>query len=190
MPRKTKPKIEEVAKKFGEQDAIEAAAATEKAKLRKQFFDLIEIPEEELAQQVIFYEGDDPERHVATLFPKWKLIDKKLVDEFPAEWKLILQEDPDKKTYVFINPLDQKVYQKLVKESAPGVDMERLEKEDPHLWAKITFQPPPPPRQLKPLEELKDDEKEALMSFLTEPKLQIAMQKPRKAKPEELETLG
>lgn len=191
MPRK--PKIENVAKRFGYWHGREAKAKAEMAKHRKMFFDLIEIPEEELAQQTIFAVTEDPDQYVATLYPKWKIISAKVIDEGcagqDAEWKLIIQEDPKKKTWQFINPVDQKVYQRTVVESAPEIDFERLAAEEPDAYESITFQPDPPPRQLKPLDQLEDDEKEILKSYLLPVELKDRMEKPRPAKPEELEGL-
>lgn len=167
------------------------------AKWRKLFFDLIEIPVTELAQQTIYIDriGDDPvdpEQYVAVLYPKWRIIKRQrfLVDEpGETEWKLILQEDPEKKTYQYINPYDRKVYQRTVVESAPDVDLERLRDENPLVYQSITFQPDPPPRELKSLDDLTDDQKDILKQYLLPVKLTNRMEAPRNAKPEELEGL-
>lgn len=191
MPKpKEKPKIEEVTQKFGKAHAEEADAKSRMEKFKKQFYDLIEIPESELARQTIYYEGNDPEQHVATLYPKWRIVEKKVRSAHmnnEHEWKIIIQEDPEKKTYVFINPLDKKVYTRTVAESAPGVDIERLKQEAPRLWENITVQPPPPEREFKPITELTEDQKDELKRFFLPVKLTNRMEKPRPAKPEELE---
>lgn len=196
MPQKNpKPKIEDVTRAFGKAHAAKAAAEATMKKFRQLFFDLIEIPEEQLARQSIYIDrvGDtptDPEVYVATLYPKWKILSKQrfTVDEDgDTEWKLIIQEDPEKKSYTYINPIDGLVYTHSVAESAPSVDMERLKSEDPHLWQTITFQPPLPERQLKPLDDLTEVQKDKLRNFLTPPALQHKMLSPRKPKPEELE---
>lgn len=192
---KERPKIEEVTRDFGVAHAEKADAEKRMAKTRKLFFDLIEIPDDELAQQTIYYDGEDPEQHVAALYSKWKIIKQKWEPdpdadgESDGEWHILIQEDPEKKSYQFINPLDEKVYARTVAESAPQIDMERLGKENPHLWQQVTFQPPLPKRELKPLKDLDDEEKAALIKFLTPVKLTNTMVAPRKAKPEELENL-
>jgi hypothetical protein len=186
MP-KPKPTLEEVATKFRIAHQEAETHEAEKKKLRKLFFDLIDIPESELAQQTIFYEGENPERHVAVFYPKWRIVTKALLDEFPAEWKIIIQEDPEKRNFLYVTE-DGWTLQRTVAESAPQVDLERLAQENPHLWQNITVQPPPPPRELKPLEDLTEDQKRELREFLTEPALKPTMQKPRKANPDELES--
>lgn len=188
MPRKPKPKIENVTQEFGLAHAEADEAKRRMEKYRKMFFDLITIPENELATQVIYVECDDPRSYVATLYPKWKIKSKKLVNPaIPDEWKIIIQEDPSKKTFQFINRLDGKVYQRTVAESAPDIDMDRLKEENPDIWEAITFQPPLPDRELKPLDELNEDEREVLKRYLVPVKLTNRMEKPRNAKPEELE---
>lgn len=188
MPKKPKPKIEEVAQEFGKAHAEENDAKKRKDKYRLLFFDLIEIPEDQLSRQTIYAECDNPEAYVASLYPKWRIISKKLVDEeIPDEWRLVIQEDPAKRNFVFVNPLDNKVYTRTVAESAPQVDLDRLKEDDPDLYESMTFQPDPPPRQLKPLNSLDDDEKETVKRYLLPVKLQNRMEKPRDPKPEELD---
>lgn len=192
MP-KPKPTLDHVTRQFDKAHAEESDAKKRMAKFRKQFFDLIEIPEKELARQTIFAVTEDPDRYVATLYPKWRIITAKVTDEGSAgqdaEWKLVIQEDPEKKTFQFINPTDKKVFQRTVVESAPDVDLERLKAENPLVYESITFQPEPRPRELKALSDLTDDQKEIIKTYLDPPKLTNRMEAPREAKPEELETL-
>jgi hypothetical protein len=187
MP-KPKPKIEEITKQFGEKHSAKDKAEKEMKKLRQQFFDLIEIPEPELAQQTIYAETDDPAQYVAILYPKWKIVSK--WERKDGEWKLIIQEDPTKKNHIFVNPLDKQVYTRTVVEGAPDVDLERMKEEDPELYERLTFEPPPPPRELFPLSSMDDEEKAGLRKYLTPGKLTNRMEAPRKAKPEELEGLS
>jgi hypothetical protein len=186
MPRK--PKIENVTRRWGKAHARKEAVEAQMAKDRKLFFDLIQIPESELSRQTIYAECDDPDAYVASLYPKWRILSKKLVDEdIPDEWQLVIQEDPQKRNFTYINPLDGQVYTRTVAESAPAVDLERLEAENPDAYKAITFQPEPPPRELKALKDLTDDQKKILKKYLLPVKLTNRMEKPRKPKPEELE---
>jgi hypothetical protein len=186
-----KPDIAEVAKKFGRYHKQKSDADDQLKKFRKMFFDLIEIPETQLARQTIFAEADDPDRYVETLYPKWRIVKAEQIgsDGELLEWKLIIEEDPAKKTFQYVNPLDKKVYQRTVVESAPDVDLERMKKDAPALYANVTFQPDPPPRELRPLGSFDEDELEGIRRFLLPPKLTERMESPRKAKPEELEGL-
>lgn len=191
MPKKPKPKIEEVTKEFGKAHAEEADAKARMEKNKKLFYDLIVFPESQLATQVIYYTGDDPETHVATFYPKWRIVKKQLWDgpddgnDAELEWKIVLQEDPDGKTFVYKNPLDGKVYQRTVVESAPQVDLVRLEQEHPDVYKAVTFQPDPPPRQLHPLTDIDDEYKEVIRQFLLPSKLTNRMEKPKLAKDDE-----
>jgi hypothetical protein len=186
MPRKSK--IENVTKRFGRAHGTKERAEKAMAKARQEFFDLIEIPESELSRQTIYAECDNPEAYVASLYPKWRILNSKLVDpEIPDEWKLVIQEDPDKRNYTYVNPLDGKVYGRTVAESAPEVDLERIKAEDEKWYKAITEQPEPPPRRLVPLDRLTDEDKDRLKKYLLPVKLQNRMEKPRDPKPEELD---
>jgi hypothetical protein len=186
MPKK--PSLKEVTAEFGKAHAEEAAAKGRMEKYRKQFFDLLKaaIPKTELARQTIYYEGEDPDIHIATLYPKWEIIKANVIDGNPPEWSLVIEEDPERKSWQYLNPEDGQVYRRTVKESAPQVDLERIEKEDPDLYFSLTFQPTAP-REMLPLDLIPDEIKEKLMEYLLPPKLTNVMEKPRKAKPEELE---
>lgn len=192
MPKKKpKPKLEEVTREFGKAHEDATDAEKRKEKNKKLFFDLITFPESELATQVIYYTGDDPERHVASLYPKWRIASKRLWDgpddgsNTELEWKLVIQEDPEKKTFVYKNPLDGKVYQRTVAESAPQPDVARLAQEHPEVWEAMTVQPDPPPRELKSLDQLTEDQRELLRDYLLPPKLTNRMEKPRLPKEDE-----
>lgn len=189
VPKKSKkPTLEEVTQLFGKAHAEESDAKTRMEKYRKQFFDLLKdaIPQSKLARRTIYYEGNDPANYVATFYPKWRIIKKEVI-HLDGEWRIIIEEDPTKKSWTFINAKDGQVYQRTVVESAPQIDMAKLATIEPGFFESITIQPPPPPRELKPLDELSEDERERLTEYLLPPKLTNRMDKPRKAKPEELE---
>jgi hypothetical protein len=182
----TKRKIDEVAQLFGQAHKEEAEWKKQKDKWRKQFFDLIAIPEEQLARQTIYIDAEDAELYVATLYPKWRILKKDKLE--PLEWRVIIEEDPTKKTYQYVNPRDNQVYTRTVAESAPEVDLERMALDNSQFWYDVTFQPKPP-RELRPLEELDEEQLDKLKNYLLPPKLTNRMEKPRKAKPEELEEI-
>jgi hypothetical protein len=187
MPRKSK--IENVTKRFGRAHGTKERAEKAMAKARQEFFDLIEIPESELSQQTIYAECDDPEAYVASLYPKWQIVACKTIarEDEPPEWKIVIRENPEKRNFTYLNPLDGKVYGRTVAESAPEVDLARIKEDDEGWYKEITFQPDPPPRQLVPLDRLTDEDMDRLKKYLLPVKLQNRMEKPRKPKPEELE---
>jgi hypothetical protein len=183
------PTLVSVTKAFSKAHADKADAETRMAELKVKFFGLLkhQIPRTQLAQTTVYYDGDDPEQHVATLYPKWSIVSQNY-DLSRKEWRILIQEDVDKKPWRYVNPIDKMVYERQVRESAPAVDLDRLKKDHPSLYKQMTFQPRPP-RELKPLDKLTDRQKATLIKYLLPVKLTEAMSKPRPAKPEELEEL-
>lgn len=188
MPRK--PKIESITRQFYKAHQRVEKYEKEKSRLRSIFFNLIDFEPEQLARQTIYVEGDY-EQHVATLYPKWRIVTKELIhSDDETEWRVIIEEDPEKKNFTFVNPFDGMAYSRTVAESAPGVDLDRLKAEKPLVYQSVTFQPDPPPRELKALKDLTEEQKDIVKMYLTPAKLTNRMEKPRKAKPEELEGLS
>jgi hypothetical protein len=183
------PTIESISAQFGKAHEQESYWKGQMEKLRKQFFDLLKvhIKPSELARQTIFYEGDQPGHHVATLYPKWRIVTTRKIQG--DEWQILIEEDPEKRSYTYLNPVDQQVYQRTVVESAPQVDLDKLKADHPSIYKSVTFQPKPP-RELKSLDKLTDRQKDTLLNYLISPKLTNRMEKPRPAKPEELEENG
>lgn len=187
MPRK--PKIESITRQFNKAHQRVEKYEKEKGRLRAIFFNLISFDSEQLARQTIYVEGD-PDQHVATLYPKWRVVTKELIHlDDETEWRVIIEEDPEKKNFTFVNALDGMAYTRTVAESAPGIDLDRLKAEKPLVYQSVTFQPDPPPRELKALKDLTEEQKDIVKTYLTPAKLTNRMEKPRKAKPEELEGL-
>ena len=187
MP-KAKPNINTVTREFLQAHKDKADAEARMGKNRKKFFDLIQIPEDELARQTVYVETDDPTAWVAVMYPKWRIVSQRLMEEgsvFP-EWRLLIEEDPEKKTYSYVNREIEKVFTRTVVEGAPGVDLAKLEEEDPELYERVTFLPEPV-RELSPLDKIDDEDKEKLKKYLTPVKITNRMESPRDPKPEELE---
>lgn len=178
-------KISKAAAKFGKLHAELNKLNKEIEKARTEFLDEIQYESQELAQQVIFYDGKDPEHYVSVMYPKYRLLKSKEIGD--DEWKLVLEEDPEFKSYAYVNLEDNQVYQRTIAESAPDIDIRKLREEDSELWFKVTKAPPTPDRILKNLDELTEEQRLALHKFLIPPRLSIRMMAPRKAKPEELE---
>jgi hypothetical protein len=188
--QKPEAPIEDVTREYLRAHTEEAVVKERMAELKAKFFDLLkrQIPKTQLAQTTVYYDGDDPEQHVATLYPKWSIVSQNY-DLIRKEWRILIQEDVDKKPWRYVNPIDKMVYERQVRESAPAVDLDRLKKDHPSLYKQMTFQPKPP-RELKSLDKLTDRQKATLMKYLLPVKLTEAMSKPRPAKPEELEESG
>jgi hypothetical protein len=175
--------VEEITKRYGEVHAQYDQLGKEKEELRSKFFKSIQFKEEDLARQSVWYEGRNPEAYIAATYPAWEII--KLVGTGDGEWKIVIREKSEVKPFVFVNPKDGLVYQRGLAESAPQPNLEKIREFDYKLYKRITFQPIPP-RELRPLNEISNEDWDAIQDFLDPAKLTPRMEKPRKAKPEEM----
>ncbi len=185
VDKKEPETIDEVTVAFAEAHRQQEQAKSTMDGLKSKFFSMLTIPQTKLARQTVYYDGTDPEQHVATLYPKYQIISKHF-DLGQKEWRLVIEEDPEKKTWTYFNRAAGLVFERQVRESAPAVDLARLKKEHPALYRQMTFQPKPP-RELKPLDKLDEKQKATLMRYLLPVKLTNAMSKPREPKPEEID---
>lgn len=159
-------------------------AEKKKKEYRQMFFDSIEFKPSELARQSVFVPlGEDPMKWAAIWYPRWRVVaGGRVLDE----WKIVIEEDPKYKSFTFIHPTSHKVYQRTVAESSPQVDLNELKEKNPLLYEKVT-QYPVVEKILKPLNSLDPEDLAKLVKYLQPPKLTLRMEKPRDAKPEELE---
>jgi hypothetical protein len=101
-------------------------------------------------------------------------------------FSIILRELPEFKPFTYVNVEDEAVYQRIVSSGSINLDEERLAEEDPELYTEVTFQPPTPPRELKPIDELTSQQLAELNDYIYESKPTVKLAPPRKAKPEEI----
>lgn len=179
---KTPKTLAELTQEFGKLHTQKSSIDGRMKKLRAQFFERITFTESQLSRQTIYAIGD-PDRYVAVNYPGWRIRSQSKVH---GEWRLIIEEDPAFKKYEYINPEDGKVYQRQVSVSSPKLDLDALKEADPDLHERVTYQPP---RDLKPTDEIDEADRDQLMEYLDPPEVSLKMAAPRKAKPEELETL-
>jgi hypothetical protein len=88
-------------------------------------------------------------------------------------------------TFVFVNDEDGMVYQKQVVSGPVMFDDERFEKDHPMLYHVVTHVPEPK-RELRPLEDLSDEQIAIIQDYIYEGKPVIKLAAPRKAKEDEI----
>jgi hypothetical protein len=155
-----------------------------------EFFSLAEatVASKTLAQKSVsvaqFDSEEEAREYLAQHYPTWRIIDFTIRDD---DVLAVLEEDPEKQPFVFVNPLDKKVYRKQVVAGGTFVDEEKLRREDPKLWERITFVPEPEPR-IKSSDELDPKDYAKMQKYVYPGPPQIKLAAPRKAKEHELET--
>jgi len=103
-----------------------------------------------------------------------------------GRYEVRMEENPSFKAFTFVNPNDGMVYQKQIVAGPVMFDDERFEKDHPTLYHVVTHVPEPE-RQLRPLDELSEEQIAILQDYIYEGKPVVKLAAPRKAKPEELE---
>jgi hypothetical protein len=142
------------------------------------------LEEEEAEQVVERVNASNAEEAISIAnyrYARFRLVD--VVDIGDGTYDLILEEDFDLRPFTYINPEDGQVYQRSVMEGAPSLDDERLRSEQPELWEQITHEVTR--RELRPLEELTEEQASALRPYLVSPKPKPRLVPPRPAKPDE-----
>jgi hypothetical protein len=182
--------LEIVTRDLGEADAEEKRNKKLRDKHRLEFFSLAEatVASKTLAQKSVsvaqFDSEEEAREYLEQHYPTWRIIDFTIRDD---DVLAVLEEDPEKQPFVFVNPLDKKVYRKQVVAGGTFVNEEKLQREDPELWKRITFVPEPEP-QIKSSDELDPKDYAKMQKYVYPGPPQIKLAAPRKAKEHELET--
>lgn len=190
MTEKEPRTLEIVTRDLGEADAKEKRNKKLRDKHRLEFFSLAEkaVASKTLAQRAVsvaqFDSEDEAREYLSQHYPTWKIVNFTVRED---DVVAILKEDPEKQPFVFVNPLDKKVYRKQVVTGGTLLDEEKLQREDPELWERITFVPEPEPR-IKSSEDLDPDDYAKMQKYVYPGPPQIKLAAPRKAKEHELET--
>lgn len=201
-------KLEEVCTKLGKAHKAQKEEKDNLENGRNEFFTLATetLEKTTLAKMVVEWpEGVDPLEYTSRYYPGWRAV--KLVDH-----KVQLEEDPALKKFVFVNPVDGKVYQRNAIQGQPQLDDELLREKDPDLWIRITdvenrawlgnllyemnVEPDEideilitydAPRVLKPADELDPEDLAAITDYLVPSPITLRLESPRKATDEELQ---
>lgn len=157
-------------------------AEKEKDKDRLKFFKACDVEVQgDLARMTIeIPEGDseplDIEEFVKVFHPGWRLVEGRAATA-------VIEEDPSSKPYVHINRKLGMVIKREVSQGGPSLDDERLKREDPDLWKRISK----PTRVLKSTDKISDKDIGAMSEYLVPGKMTAKLAAPRKAKPDELD---
>lgn len=158
-----------------------------KDEYREEFFRQVsEKLKEEVAPQIIAEFPTEDEEEALRMAQR-QYVRHRVVSSAPMEggYQVVLEEDAELRPFTFLNKEDGQVYQRIVSEGSPSLDDEALAEEQPELWEAITNEVTT--RELKPLEELTPEQVAELQKYITMPKPQMRLGKPRRAKPEELD---
>jgi len=174
-----------ITKKLGSTYAEAKKWDNNKSELRKKFFEIADKQHEVLAEKIIATSADslaDAISKVEKLYPDWKVLS---ATEIHGTYDVRIQEDPKYKPFTFVNPDDGMVYQKQVVSGAVMLDDERFKEDHPMLYEIVTHIPEPK-RELRPLDELSDEQIAILQDYIYEGKPVVKLAAPRKAKEDEL----
>lgn len=184
--------MDDITSRLGRAHKAWKDAEKEKNQHRERFFRAVrEEFEQELApqsvEQVEATSEEQAWRIAQRRFHRYRIVDIQQDDDDSDKWNVILEEDPEYRSYQHVNPEDGQVYSKIVSEGAPYLDDDTLRDENPELWERITQ--PITTRQMKPLDSLSPEDVAAMQPYITAPKPTIRLGNPRPARPEELELI-
>jgi len=157
----------------------------QKTEYRKKFFELADKFQGILAEKVVLVSANslvDAINEAEKLYPGWTPLSATQVEN---GFDVHLKEDPKYKPFSYVNPDDGMVYQKQVVAGPVLLDDEKFKKDYPKLYEIITHMPEPK-RELRPLDELSDEQIVILQDYIYEGKPIIKLAAPRKIKEDEL----
>lgn len=185
----TPPSLNDLVDKLGQEYRAWKEAEGKKDELRKEFFKLVtEEVSDQLEEKYVTVTAileEDVRDYVAKKYPRWEIIDLRPEGTIQDLWEVIIEENPEYKTYSYVDHDHGYVYTKQVSSGSMYVDDERLQQKDPDLYEQVTYVPEPE-RKLRSLEELEPELLARLSEYLYEGRPKVSLAAPRKAKPEEL----
>ena len=175
----------DITKKLGQAHAESKKWDKIKSECRLEFFKEISSQHQVLAEKIIFVEAKNlaeatqlADKH----HPTWTALSAVQVD---GGFDVRIKENPEYAPFSFINEEDGMVYQKQVVSGPVMFDDERFKEDHPDLYHVVTHIPEPK-RELRPLEDLSDEQINILQEYVYEGKPVIKLAAPRKAKEDEL----
>jgi hypothetical protein len=187
--------LQQITKQLGSAHKKKSEGEKELKASRTQFFEAIDqeiLSTQTLAQQTIpvpevAVDQEALIHYVAVFYPGWQLgevVPSVWADGLPLE--IIIEENPAFKKFVYVNSEDGNFYRRNVSQAGPSLDDERLKKEDPRLWHRITEEKVE--RVLKDIDTLPDKDLAAMQEYFVPGSMTVKLDAPRKAKPDELDT--
>ena len=156
-----------------------------KSEFRKKFFEIANQSEDTLAEKIVFVEAEslaDAIEEAEKKHPDWTPLSGTQTEN---GFDVRLQENVNFKPFSFANPDDGMVYQRQIAAGPIMFDDERFEKDHPAIYYAVTHVPEPK-RELKPFEELSDEQVAIIQDYIYEGKPTIKLAAPRKIKEDEL----
>lgn len=156
-----------------------------KNEFRKKFFEIAEQQHKTLAEKIVSVTAEslgDAIQQAEKLYPLWTPLS---ATETNNGFDVRIRENPKFMPFTFVNDEDGMVYQKQVVSGPIMFDDERFKTDHPNLYHVVTHIPEPE-RELKPLEELSDEQIAIIQDYIYEGKPVIKLAAPRKAKEDEL----
>lgn len=177
--------LEEITKELGL--AYSRAKEWDKMKgdYRKRFFEIANEQHTTLAEKVVNVDAESISEAIDIAqknYPSWTALSATQVEK---GFDVRLKENAQFKPFTFVNPNDGMVYQKQVAAGPVMFDDERFEKDHPTLYHVVTHVPEPK-RELRPLEDLSDEQIAIIQDYIYEGKPVVKLAAPRKAKEDEL----
>lgn len=157
----------------------------QKSEYRKKFFELIDKTQETLAEKIVLITADSLSDAIAEaekLNSGWVPLSATQVEN---GFDVHLKEDPKYKPFTYVNPDDNMIYQKQVVAGPVMFDDEKFQKDYPELFETVTYIPEPK-RELRPLDELSDEQLAIIQDYIYEGKPIVKLAAPRKVKEDEL----
>lgn len=158
-----------------------------KKESQQDFFELATVEvnkDESLARKTVYVYGElkEAREHIAQYHPGWIVETYQHSDQVGDEIAFVLVEDPQYKPYKYVNRDLGLVFEREIRQGSVTLDDERLRKEDPELWQRVTQET----RVLKDLDELDEEDTADLQRYVYRDKPRVALRQPRKATEEEL----
>lgn len=227
-----------ITKEFGLEYSAAKSSDKKMKQLQREFFDAATemLSQQSLARKTVEVPEGANAEWLEQHYPGWKVVSSLRPGKEPDIWEAVLEEDPAKLAFTYVNPDDHMVYARTTAQGTPMLDDERLRDEDPELWEQISDYPEPwfglvrdamkeaftaganidhglnrvdslyeinsrglvanflrdrgIERVLKPIDELTDEQLQALQDYLVPAPVTVRLVPPRKAKQEELEEAG
>jgi hypothetical protein len=178
-------RLEEITKELGL--AYSRAKEWDKTKnqYRAEFFKIATEDHTTLAEKVVAVDANTLVNAIGEaekLYPTWTVLSATQTDN---GFDVHIKENPEYTPFTFINPNDGMVYQKQIVSGPVMFDDELFKADHPMLYQIVTHVPEPK-RELRPLEDLSDEQIAILQDYIYEGKPIVKLAAPRKAKEDEL----
>lgn len=177
--------IEEITKELGLAYSRVKEWDKKKTDYRARFFKIATDSHENLAEKIVNVKANtlaDAIWHAEKRYPTWVPLSATEADE---GFDVRIKENPEYRPFTYVNQNDGMVYQKQVVSGSVMFDDEKFKEDHPMLYEVVTHVPKPE-RELRPLDDLSEEQIAILQDYIYEGKPVVKLAAPRKAKEDEL----